>query len=166
MGILRHAPCTSFLRIQEQESRWAVKRGRPQPTQINTRKILETLRRTGTPNPPLNRRTKIRRARLRADGSLLRNSDHRPAAEERSSRGRKETERKTAGRETGGFLMGESGRPDSNRRRPAWEAGILPTELRPRMMLATECSERSVFLKLRHWGFTQLKHIPYLSHGL
>jgi hypothetical protein len=24
-----------------------------------------------------------------------------------------------------------SGRPDSNRRRPAWEAGILPTELRP-----------------------------------
>ncbi len=27
----------------------------------------------------------------------------------------------------------ESGRPDSNRRRPAWEAGILPTELRPRM---------------------------------
>ena len=26
----------------------------------------------------------------------------------------------------------ESGRPDSNRRRPAWEAGILPTELRPR----------------------------------
>ena len=25
-----------------------------------------------------------------------------------------------------------SGRPDSNRRRPAWEAGILPTELRPR----------------------------------
>ena len=25
----------------------------------------------------------------------------------------------------------ESGRPDSNRRRPAWEAGILPTELRP-----------------------------------
>jgi hypothetical protein len=26
----------------------------------------------------------------------------------------------------------QSGRPDSNRRRPAWEAGILPTELRPR----------------------------------
>src|SRR3954467_10776852 len=26
----------------------------------------------------------------------------------------------------------KSGRPDSNRRRPAWEAGILPTELRPR----------------------------------
>ena len=25
----------------------------------------------------------------------------------------------------------QSGRPDSNRRRPAWEAGILPTELRP-----------------------------------
>ena len=25
----------------------------------------------------------------------------------------------------------KSGRPDSNRRRPAWEAGILPTELRP-----------------------------------
>ena len=24
-----------------------------------------------------------------------------------------------------------SGRPDSNRRRPAWEAGILPTELLP-----------------------------------
>ena len=28
----------------------------------------------------------------------------------------------------------ESGRPDSNRRRPAWEAGILPTELRPRVI--------------------------------
>src|SRR5258706_2650393 len=27
----------------------------------------------------------------------------------------------------------KSGRPDSNRRRPAWEAGILPTELRPRL---------------------------------
>src|SRR5689334_9044944 len=26
-----------------------------------------------------------------------------------------------------------SGRPDSNRRRPAWEAGILPTELRPQI---------------------------------
>src|SRR3982750_4634895 len=31
-----------------------------------------------------------------------------------------------------GLLRAESGRPDSNRRRPAWEAGILPTELRPR----------------------------------
>src|SRR5687768_8765790 len=29
-------------------------------------------------------------------------------------------------------LDSKSGRPDSNRRRPAWEAGILPTELRPR----------------------------------
>ena len=29
----------------------------------------------------------------------------------------------------------KSGRPDSNRRRPAWEAGILPTELRPRTVL-------------------------------
>ena len=29
----------------------------------------------------------------------------------------------------------KSGRPDSNRRRPAWEAGILPTELRPRTAL-------------------------------
>jgi hypothetical protein len=28
----------------------------------------------------------------------------------------------------------ESGRPDSNRRRPAWEAGILPTELRPQAL--------------------------------
>jgi hypothetical protein len=28
--------------------------------------------------------------------------------------------------------LAQSGRPDSNRRRPAWEAGILPTELRPR----------------------------------
>ena len=28
--------------------------------------------------------------------------------------------------------VAQSGRPDSNRRRPAWEAGILPTELRPR----------------------------------
>ena len=27
-----------------------------------------------------------------------------------------------------------SGRPDSNRRRPAWEAGILPTELRPQLL--------------------------------
>ena len=27
----------------------------------------------------------------------------------------------------------KSGRPDSNRRRPAWEAGILPTELHPRI---------------------------------
>src|SRR5574340_1221481 len=32
----------------------------------------------------------------------------------------------------------ESGRPDSNRRRPAWEAGILPTELRPRALVPTE----------------------------
>ena len=30
-------------------------------------------------------------------------------------------------------VVTESGRPDSNRRRPAWEAGILPTELRPQM---------------------------------
>lgn len=30
-----------------------------------------------------------------------------------------------------GFDVDQSGRPDSNRRRPAWEAGILPTELRP-----------------------------------
>ena len=28
--------------------------------------------------------------------------------------------------------LAQSGRPGSNRRRPAWEAGILPTELRPR----------------------------------
>ena len=32
----------------------------------------------------------------------------------------------------------ESGRPDSNRRRPAWEAGILPTELRPRSLYRRE----------------------------
>jgi hypothetical protein len=32
----------------------------------------------------------------------------------------------------GESLLYKSGRPDSNRRRPAWEAGILPTELRPR----------------------------------
>src|ERR1019366_7595014 len=31
----------------------------------------------------------------------------------------------------------KSGRPDSNRRRPAWEAGILPTELRPRLVNST-----------------------------
>jgi hypothetical protein len=30
------------------------------------------------------------------------------------------------------YGISQSGRPDSNRRRPAWEAGILPTELRPR----------------------------------
>ena len=29
------------------------------------------------------------------------------------------------------LYLSQSGRPDSNRRRPAWEAGILPTELRP-----------------------------------
>jgi hypothetical protein len=34
----------------------------------------------------------------------------------------------------------ESGRPDSNRRRPAWEAGILPTELRPQIMRHSQCS--------------------------
>ena len=33
-----------------------------------------------------------------------------------------------------GLWCFESGRPDSNRRRPAWEAGILPTELRPRSL--------------------------------
>ena len=32
--------------------------------------------------------------------------------------------------------LARSGRPDSNRRRPAWEAGILPTELRPQCRLA------------------------------
>ena len=34
----------------------------------------------------------------------------------------------------------QSGRPDSNRRRPAWEAGILPTELRPRPSESTGVS--------------------------
>ena len=34
---------------------------------------------------------------------------------------------------TAHFTRYQSGRPDSNRRRPAWEAGILPTELRPRV---------------------------------
>ena len=34
----------------------------------------------------------------------------------------------------------QSGRPDSNRRRPAWEAGILPTELRPRDQRRTNLS--------------------------
>ena len=34
-----------------------------------------------------------------------------------------------------GFALRQSGRPDSNRRRPAWEAGILPTELRPQTRL-------------------------------
>src|SRR4051794_12803623 len=29
--------------------------------------------------------------------------------------------------------LSRSGRPDSNRRRPAWEAGILPSELRPQI---------------------------------
>src|SRR5205807_5042560 len=33
--------------------------------------------------------------------------------------------------------LSRSGRPDSNRRRPAWEAGILPTELRPRRRVST-----------------------------
>ena len=36
---------------------------------------------------------------------------------------------------TSGDELPESGRPDSNRRRPAWEAGILPTELRPRRQI-------------------------------
>jgi hypothetical protein len=40
----------------------------------------------------------------------------------------------------------QSGRPDSNRRRPAWEAGILPTELRPRRPLS-----RPPILRLPSW---------------
>ena len=45
-----------------------------------------------------------------------------------------------------GFALCQSGRPDSNRRRPAWEAGILPTELRPqnqRQISNTNCPLRS-----------------------
>jgi hypothetical protein len=42
---------------------------------------------------------------------------------------------RASGRETTRrFTLQKSGRPDSNRRRPAWEAGILPTELRPRQL--------------------------------
>src|ERR1039458_6401706 len=44
-------------------------------------------------------------------------------------------------------LSFKSGRPDSNRRRPAWEAGILPTELRPRQ---TKRTARRSF-KTRTW---------------
>src|ERR1035437_4721237 len=44
-------------------------------------------------------------------------------------------------------LFLQSGRPDSNRRRPAWEAGILPTELRPRQ---TKRTARRSF-KTRTW---------------
>ena len=40
----------------------------------------------------------------------------------------------------------ESGRPDSNRRRPAWEAGILPTELRPQMRRETPRRQRAIEL--------------------
>ena len=38
-----------------------------------------------------------------------------------------------------GRCVSQSGRPDSNRRRPAWEAGILPTELRPRSAAPASC---------------------------
>ena len=38
-----------------------------------------------------------------------------------------------------GRCVSQSGRPDSNRRRPAWEAGILPTELRPRGAAPASC---------------------------
>jgi hypothetical protein len=38
----------------------------------------------------------------------------------------------------------ESGRPGSNRRRPAWEAGILPTELRPHVRRETPRRQRTI----------------------
>ena len=42
------------------------------------------------------------------------------------------------------FIKSESGRPDSNRRRPAWEAGILPTELRPQSRRQTPRRQRAI----------------------
>ena len=39
----------------------------------------------------------------------------------------------------------QSGRPDSNRRRPAWEAGILPTELRPRRRVGNLVNDCPLF---------------------
>src|SRR5581483_6005608 len=43
----------------------------------------------------------------------------------------------------------ESGRTDSNRRHPAWEAGALPTELRPRGLYSSRAGAR---LRDRHLG--------------
>ena len=42
----------------------------------------------------------------------------------------------------------QSGRPDSNRRRPAWEAGILPTELRPQEGRKTRKTRRQRAIEL------------------
>src|SRR5580765_2788994 len=46
----------------------------------------------------------------------------------------------------------QSGRPGSNRRRPAWEAGILPTELRPRALniIRGEAANNGAIQRPRH----------------